>query len=581
MKKLLLIVLIFLVHSDLVSGEESQRIRSITINGNAALSEHQIIAAMVLQTGSLFSRSQLSTDLNSIRTLYRENGYYFADVTLDSLFIGEAGASVDVFLGVTEGEQVTIGEITVQGCSALTASDVVSMFDTHVGVYLFPEVLERDIDRLLSRYDRVGHPFATVQIADVAPYTEGTSTKLRIVLAIDEGSRVTIEEVKVAGNKETDEDVIVREARVKLHEPFDQEMVSKIPARLNRLNIFSRVEEPELYVNSAGGGLLISVQEGNTNTFDGVLGYAPGSSSGEGIVTGLVNVSMRNLFGTARKLSVRWLRDASSSQEIGLQYVEPWVFNLPLNITGGFSQRQQDTLYVRRGIETKADLILMESFSLGGTFTHDNVIPSNTTSAVFQSRTITGGLEVHYDTRDDIVNPTSGLNYRTTYQFGNKRIYGVPATFKIKSSATVQRVSLDGDFYTSPFQLQVLALGVHARQISSDYVELGDLYRFGGTNSLRGYREYQFLGSRIAWTNIEYRFLLARRSFVYGFFDTGYYFLPSDDVRGIPSSQDYKYGYGVGVRLETAIGNIGVSFAFGEGDSFTQGKIHFGLVNDF
>ena len=48
---------------------------------------------------------------------------------------------------------------------------------------------------------------------------------------------------------------------------------------------------------------MIRVQEGNTNTFDGVVGYMPGTGTGdEGYLTGLVSVSMRNLFGTARKL---------------------------------------------------------------------------------------------------------------------------------------------------------------------------------------------------------------------------------------------------------------------------------------
>ena len=103
----------------------------------------------------------------------------------------------------------------------------------------------------------------------------------------------------------------------------------------------------------------------------------------------------------------------------------------------------------------------------------------------------------------------------------------------------------------------------------------------GGTNTLRGYRELQFLGSRIAWTNLEYRQLLARRSYCFGFFDSGYYFLPENADLAIASSQHVKYGFGLGIRLETGIGNVGVSFALGQGDALSQGKIHFGLINEF
>jgi len=33
--------------------------------------------------------------------------------------------------------------------------------------------------------------------------------------------------------------------------------------------------------------------------------------------------------------------------------------------------------------------------------------------------------------------------------------------------------------------------------------------------------------------------------------------------------------------VETGLGNMGVSFALGQGNSFGQGKIHFGLINEF
>jgi outer membrane protein insertion porin family len=103
----------------------------------------------------------------------------------------------------------------------------------------------------------------------------------------------------------------------------------------------------------------------------------------------------------------------------------------------------------------------------------------------------------------------------------------------------------------------------------------------GGARTLRGYRENQFFGSRIAWTNTEYRFLLARRTFIYGFVDTGYYFRPKDDLRLSPKAEGFKYGYGLGLLVETSLGYLGVSFALGQGDSFNNGKIHFGLINEF
>jgi outer membrane protein insertion porin family len=126
-----------------------------------------------------------------------------------------------------------------------------------------------------------------------------------------------------------------------------------------------------------------------------------------------------------------------------------------------------------------------------------------------------------------------------------------------------------------------VAVGVHGRQVEGSSLQEGEMYRFGGTRTLRGYRENEFLGSRIAWANLEYRLLAGRRSFFYGFIDGGYYQRPGDAVSGASGAEAYKLGVGVGVRLDTALGNMAVSFAFGEGDSFSTGKIHIGLLGDF
>jgi outer membrane protein insertion porin family len=258
------------------------------------------------------------------------------------------------------------------------------------------------------------------------------------------------------------------------------------------------------------------------------------------------------------------------------------VLDFPVNLSGSFFQRQQDSIYVRRVAGLRAELMFSDVFSAGGTLQQENIIPSTTiaSQAVSNSRTLTAGVTLQYDSRDDIVAPTSGIHYVTDYLIGSKKIYSAPGPIA-QHNSTVQKVSVDAELYVQPIERQVVALGMHGRQLTSDNIEVSDRFRFGGTNTLRGFRENQFIGSRVAWTNAEYRFMTGIRTFFYGFFDTGYYFLPGDDQLGQPSVQHVTYGYGVGVRVQTVIGNIGVSIALGEGDAFSEAKLHVGLMNSF
>lgn len=580
-----LLIGLFIITGSNLPGSGQTLIGSIYLRGNKALTTSQLGNTMKSREGSAFSHVQLVQDLRSCEEYYHREGYSFARIRLDSLCWSGDSLSVDIYLDVFDGMLSRIIEVTVDGNTALQTEAILSHFETRPGNVFHQLALERDFQYLIASYERIGYPFVEVHLHRLALMEDTTMRGMLVEIAINEGPRIVLTEIRVAGNTETHDDVIVRETRIAPNEVYNEDKVAKISQRLKRLNIFSSVQEPQVYVNSVGGGLLLTVQEGNTNTFDGIIGYFPGAGSEQqGFFAGLINVSMRNLFGTGRRVDVQWQREGRQSQEVGVQFNEPWLFGLPVNLTAGFVQRQQDSIFVRRAIEARAAVMFSEALSISGNIAKEDVIPSSSLTQQFvsNSQTLYAGVELLLDNRDDVVSPASGVRYRTGYQIGTKKSSGVPGVSPgFSQSDLVQRISLDAELYTSPFLHQVILFGIHGRQITSNNIELSDRFRFGGTNSLRGYRENQFLGSRIAWTNAEYRFLLARRSFFYLFIDNGYFYVPPDEVKLIVSSQAFKYGFGIGLRLDTSLGNIGVSFALGEGNSFNEAKIHVGLMNDF
>ncbi|HTY60612.1 MAG TPA: POTRA domain-containing protein, partial [Bacteroidota bacterium] len=562
-------------------------IRSVDVRGNAAFTPREITGWLSSRPGTRLSEGALRSDSALVLETYRAGGYLGAHVRLAPSFFSPDSAFVDILLVVEEGRRAVVSRIGVTGGGKIAESDILGRFDLAPGAPLDQTTLEKDIEALLVRYEKLGYPFVRCTVESLTLRPGGPEDSVEIALKVDEGSLVTIDEIRVEGNRETDASVITRETRLVPGEPFNPSKIDAVRERLNRLNIFSSVADPELYLRDGHGGLLVRVKEGNTNTFDGILGYIPPALPGSsGYLTGLASVSMRNLFGTGRKLSLRWQREDRLSQEIGIRYLEPWIFSLPVNIGGGFIQRQQDSTYVRRTVDLQSELMLSEELSVSLVLNSEKVIPASDSTTVAQvvgTTETTGGIDVQYDTRDDIYSPESGVRYHTDYHFGRKSIGSVPAAAAGTpiGGGTIQRLGVDLELYLPAFRRQVVAFGVHGREIRTGQVQPGEMYQFGGANSLRGYRENQFLGAEIAWTNAEYRFILARRSFLFGFLDTGYYNRPGDAAFGTAASRAFKYGYGIGIRLDTPLGNMGVSFALGQGDSFGTAKIHIGLINDF
>jgi outer membrane protein assembly factor BamA len=77
------------------------------------------------------------------------------------------------------------------------------------------------------------------------------------------------------------------------------------------------------------------------------------------------------------------------------------------------------------------------------------------------------------------------------------------------------------------------------------------------------------------------RYALSRKGFFDAFYDFGYYNKPEDVINKYPSQHGFLFGYGIGLRMETGLGVIGVNYALGKGDGFLDGKINFGIINEF
>ncbi len=557
---------------------------AVRFTGNASVSGGDLRAAVPLRRGDLLTDSAVRSAVLAVTGLYRERSYFAARAVPSLVGHADDSSGADLLLTISEGVPATFGRIEFRGAAAIPGDRLRAVFGSGPGDPLTGERIESGVAALLREYDSRGYPFASAGVSGIGPEgREGDDGPggaagggaMTVTVTVDEGGGVSIGEIRVEGNTETDRGVIVRESRMDLPVPYDPGRVSRFAQRLRRLGLFSSVKEPVLFAARPGHGLLVAVSEGRTNVFDGVVGYAP-PPPGEtgGSVTGRAAVAMRNLFGSGRKLEAEWAREGRSTQEIRLAYEEPWAFGFPVNLGAGFLQRQQDSTFVDRRVSASAEYLISASVSLAAVGEQKRIIPAAgpAGSGVPGSVATTGGVVLRYDTRDDRETPRSGVNYRAEFRSGARKPSGAPAG---AARGTLRHIGFDLDLYVLVREEQVVKLGLHGREVSTASPEPGDLYRLGGFRTLRGFREDRYSGTRVAWGTVEYRFIVEGKSFFYGFLDPGYVSAPP------PPGEVFTFGYGIGVRLETGLGLVGVSFALGRGDPVSDTKIHFGLINEF
>ncbi|OGU50047.1 MAG: hypothetical protein A2006_10030 [Ignavibacteria bacterium GWC2_35_8] len=582
--------LIFIILSLIYSSLQSQNIQSINISGNKIFSEKEYLTWSGLAVSAKVKPEYLDSTLLRIASNLTSRGYFNADFTGSNINYNSDSSYAVVNLFIDEGPATYFRKININYPDSSDKAEIVESFNYLEGRFFDKSEFEEVVANLLQYFENNGYPFANLKISSVNFIKDTVEEEYYadVFVNITMDVKGTIDRFEIKGNDKTNDNVIIRELRIKPGELYSQKEIDELPKKLNRLRFFEPVNSPQFYFSSDNKGtLLIEIKEKQTNNFDGIIGYIPSNKPDEkGFVTGLVNISLRNIFGSGRSAAIRWQKLDRNSQELELKYLEPWFLGYPFNIGVGFNQRKQDTIYVQRKFEGAIEFLATETITASVQLATESIIPSENSANVFtvyNSSSLLTGLSLKIDTRDDPYAPTEGILFSNTYSFSRKIING-PSQFissDLKTNINLQRILIGLDFFYSIFSRQVVALKLNGRELQGSFFEISDLFKLGGTNSLRGYREDQFLGSRVFWSNLEYRLLLARRTYTYLFFDTGYYLVKEDAARKVSKQEAFNIGYGLGLNIETSLGVIGVSFALAKGDSFTDGKIHFGLVSEF
>jgi outer membrane protein insertion porin family len=580
LKKLLFIALIF----SFVSAALAGTIRKIKFPGMRAFSSSELESFLGISRGDSLDLNDLPRHLRNLEDSLVANDYLLARVD-STKFDTLRRNRVDLSVYVSLGNLARVGEVHWQGDSLSVSPRIARTARIQSGAVFRWASLQEDIAAILEDMGNYGFPFTRVIILDVTPQMREAS-EVDVTLRIQKGQAVKVSFLRFEGNRLTKPQVLERETRLRLGALYSEASARRARHYLQKLPYISSAETPDIVFDEQGRtGLAFRVAEAPSTRIDLVAGYLPSHTQGEkGTLTGLVDLSLLNLMGTGRRALVHWDRPNRTVQTIRLEYEEPWVAKLPLSIMAAFEQRIEDTIYVERQVSGRATAALTETVQLWARGRFHELIPDSASRvSLGLPATRTRGLDAGFvwDTRDWPANPRSGALFSTfagvAWRKSETAVTGEKNHYRHNSAG------LDAEVAVEVFPRWIADMAFHGKMLESNEPEilLPDLYRLGGARSLRGYREEQFFGSRIGWTNLELRYWLGKSSRFFGFVDGGAYFRERLEGDHLVTSQDFKLGTGVGVRIETGIGIWGVDYALGEEDRPLSGKIHLSLRSEF
>lgn len=548
-----------------VYAYSSNIVTEFVVEGNRMIDDKLILMNIATKIGDRFNAEAVQNDIAKIG----EMGYFS--------YVGAEAVPYKngqkIVFHVEENE--IIGEISIKGCTTVEDRILKDAMESKIGTVFNSKLLSQDIRHLNEALAKQGFLFSKV----VDAYVQDKGRKINVKIV--EGF---LTEIRIEGLKQTKEKVVRRELSAKPGEIYDNKKIVRDLQRIYNLGFFSEVRRDHLPADNPDDVILvIHLVEQKT----GRAGAGGGYSSLNGLV-GFVTLSQDNLNGTGRRAYIRTEFGGVENYELG--YFDPWFRDKPQS----FGLDLYNTEYTRNLYSSGSTINEYDerrrggALTLGRRLTRDTdlsfrfrdedveLTPTSSTTPMpagaVNGRSQTLSVIYDTDTRNNRFKPSKGVhdtfwvettggflkgaNQYTKYMLALRRYY--PIGYSDKTVFAVQGVYGD-------------------TEVGSGFVPVYDMFSVGGSNSVRGYEEREFLGTRIFYANFELRHNLSDNFVLVAFYDTGSAW--GDDYNKNPIDYDNKSGYGIGFRVHTPIGPIAVDY--GKADDRDSGETYINFGSSF
>lgn len=461
----------------IINEAEEVIVRSITFVGNNALTDDELRKVMITRvggyltvvtkkSGGVFNREAFVADYSNLRAYYADQGYFDADFEDVELALSPDRRFVHLTLAVEEGPQYRIGGVSAReqtraGEDALfppailaeSIDPILRVGDVASAGKL--QLIQQDIQR---RYKDKGYAYVNV----LPNYQQDRENLLLYVdYQIDKGPLVYIERVNVFGNDRTSDKVIRREIVLQEGELYSESAKEATQLRILRLGYFEDVQISTTR-GTADDRIIVNVEvvEKLTGTFQIGAGFSTienfvlqaqiqyDNFLGRGTTVTLVAQlsSLRRLFNFS--YSTRYFLDSDWWFIINVfntsnvyptftrgstGFAVSWGYPIP-KVRGLTAFIGYNLEYVQVGFGAVG--------ALGGIFAPGatTAVPDQALISNLFANGLTSAITARlvYDTRDNVLFPTSGMYHQLKAEFANK-YFG--------SENEYNRYTLDARFY--------------------------------------------------------------------------------------------------------------------------------------
>ena len=341
---------------------------------------------------------------------------------------------------------------------------------------------------------------------------------------------------------------------------FNQDVVRKIQNDFEKFGFVNQLKTPEILFTKDSTEVYVYLEKRKSNTFDGFIGFANGANNKLNF-NGYLDLILENTIKAGEQFSLYWKSDGNDQKTFTASINLPYIFKTPIGLKAQINIFKQDSIF--QNTKTAIDLGYLLDYQtriyLGYQSTESSDIQNTNNSNIsdYTNSFVTANLE--YSKLD---NTNTVFSKKTNISFAVG--LGTRGTTNLSETAgsskqTFININAMHNLYLTP--KNCININYHNYFLKSDTYIINELYRFGGTKSIRGFAENSLQANFITALLTEYRYIISSELYVHSIIDYGYY---------IDNSSNYEtnlIGLGIGIGLRTKNGNLKLNLSNGRNKS--------------
>ncbi len=613
--------------ASLAMAQESRPIAEIKFNGLKNTNETAATLAVnrVFKIGSPFTFKGLEDSKKALLDI----GLY---ASVNARFEDLADRRIRLIYTIAENPVVDV--ITFTGNKVVKNDELLKLMETKPGGVLNQKTLSSDVLKIPRFYQ--GQGYRALVVIDEVSLDPKTRTLTIPIL------ETVVEAIDISGLQKTSKNVVLRELRTRIGQPYNDNLLQEDLSRLMRLNIFQ-----DAVSNAEPGSDLdkTKVTLGMIEQRTGQVGVSVGYSASQRLI-GTVSLNEQNFRGKGQGLDLQWsVAGGISRNSYELGFTEPWLdknnTSMSVNVYDRFAFRFNRILSSSFTNDQSNNQYFEER--KGGGFNLSRPLTKDRFTRAFAGLRVEGvqanNLQQNYDALNDddirnlrgslvqngrvsalsigmIANPTDnqqdpsrGYYIAPTIELGNSRFnYEKPRLNPNYGQTGESRILVENRNQSGPFTKYTLDLrnylSLNGRRTANNLREgkkvlasrlmvgtstgniaFSEQFFMGGPDNLRGYFDDRFWGNNMFLFSNELRIPLEKQNQLAGvlFMDLGHAWGASDvnqeNIAGFEQQKRFRPRAGFGVGIRVRTPVGPVRLDYGFGDG--AGRSHFSIGQAF